>query len=505
MLRAKSLAIVAAPACIVRAPRKRAAMIFTFGPFELDDIAGEVRCAGELIAMQPRVRNVLCYLIEHRDRVVSRQELIAIFWNGQRVNRSAVPWTIGHARRALTAHAPPGRLIETVRQRGYRFVGTVRQRHIEQPVLERAVPPSDAARGSELPFVGRGALMSELRSALEASYAGNGEMLVLSGEAGIGKTRAATELALRARSRGIQPWCASALDGARAFGHFGQVLRDARDDASISAVESELADDLLSALCSAGPDAGQRDHFWLSDRISSFIAGTAQIQPRYIQLDDLHRADEGSLRVLDLLMPLLRRSRLLVIATARDAVLEPSELPAHALVSRYRECAQARLPSLPYAEVARCLRHVLGADASDALSRAVHAKTTGNPLFLSETASFLRSRQQRGLALAAADVAIPQAAREQIFTRVATLAPSTRLLLDAAASMGEELDVPALTSSTELTIHEALHAMDEALVARVLIPVQRTPRYSFASPLMRAVLHEAKLSWDTRRHEHPPK
>jgi predicted ATPase len=381
----------------------------------------------------------------------------------------------------------------------------VRQQHVDQPALERPVVPSDAARASELPFVGREALMSELRSALEASHAGSGEMLVLSGEAGIGKTRAAGELALRARARGIKPWCASALDHARPFGHFGQVLRDARDDASISSIESEVADDLLSALCSTGPDAGQRDQFWLSDRISNFIASTAQSRPRYIQLDDLHRADEGSLRVLDLLMPALRRSRLLVIATARDAVVETSELPAHALASRYRECAEARLSSLGYAEVARCLRHVLGTEASDSLSRAVHAKTTGNPLFLAETTSFLRSRQQRGLALLPADVAISQAAREQIFTRVATLAPSTRLLLGAAAAMGEELDVASLTSSTELTIHEALHAFDEAITARVLIPVQRTPRYSFASPLMRAVLHEAKLSWGPRRYEHPPK
>ncbi len=480
-------------------------MIFTFGPFELDDIAGEVRCGGELIAMQPRVRSVLGYLIEHRDRVVSRQELIALFWNGQRVNRSAVPWTIGHARRALTEHAPAERLIETIRQRGYRFVGAVRQQHVEQPVPERTVAPSEAVRASDLPFVGREALMSELRGALEASQGGSGEMLLLSGEAGIGKTRAASELALRARARGIKPWCGSALDGARPFSHFSQVLRDARDDASISAIESEVADDLLSALCSAGPDAGQRDLFWISDRISNFIASTAQDRPRYIQLDDLHRADEGSLRVLDLLMPALRRSRLLVIATARDAVLEASELPAHALASRYRECAIARLPSLAYLEVARCLRQVLGGEASDSLSRAVHAKTTGNPLFLSETACFLRSRQQRGLALLPADVAISQAAREQIFTRVATLAPSTRLLLGAAASMGEELDVPSLTSSTELTVHEALHAFDEAIAARVLVPIQRTPRYSFASPLMRAVLHEAKLSRGTRRYEHPSK
>jgi DNA-binding winged helix-turn-helix (wHTH) protein len=447
-------------------------MILTCGPFELDDIAGEVRCAGALIAMQPRVRSVLGYLMEHGDRVVSRQELIAIFWNGQRVNRSAVPWTIGHARRALAEHAPTERLIETVRQRGYRFVGAVRQERVEAPVLTR--PPArerDLDLASEPPFVGREALMSELRAALEAIVAGRGEMMLLSGEAGVGKTRAASELALRARARGITPWCASALEGTRPFGHFGQVLRDARDDVSVGAVDREIADELLSAVCSAGPDAGQRDHFWLSDRISHFIANVAQGRPRVVQLDDLHRADEGTLRVLDLLMPALRRSRLLVVATARDGVLEPSELPSAALASRYRECTDARLPGLAEPEVAR----------------------------------YLRSRQQRGLALLPADVAIPQVAREQIFTRVATLAPSTRLLLGAAAGMDEELDVPSLTSSTELTIYEALHAVDEAIAARVLVPVLQTPRYAFASPLMRAVLHESTLYRGARRCEHPAK
>src|SRR5688500_5400087 len=84
---------------------ERAAMIVAFGPYELDDVAGTVRCREGVVALQPRVYDVLHYLVQHRDRVVSGRELTNVFWDGRSLNRGAVPWTIGHARKALAAHA----------------------------------------------------------------------------------------------------------------------------------------------------------------------------------------------------------------------------------------------------------------------------------------------------------------------------------------------------------------------------------------------------------------
>ena len=74
-------------------------MMFEFGSFELDLAARELRRAGRPVPLQPRVFGVLRYLIEHRDRVVSKQELIEALWGGSQLNAVAVPWAINRARR----------------------------------------------------------------------------------------------------------------------------------------------------------------------------------------------------------------------------------------------------------------------------------------------------------------------------------------------------------------------------------------------------------------------
>lgn len=112
--------------------------MFRFREFELNLDRYELRRAGEPVKAEPRVLEVLNYLIEHRDRVVPKEELLDKLWPDVHVSDSALTTAIRDARRALGDSPTEPRWIRTVYGRGFRFVGT-----LEGPAVP--APPAPAA------------------------------------------------------------------------------------------------------------------------------------------------------------------------------------------------------------------------------------------------------------------------------------------------------------------------------------------------------------------------
>jgi DNA-binding winged helix-turn-helix (wHTH) protein len=102
-------------------------MRYGFGDYSLDTQRYELRRAGELIPLGPQVFDVLTYLVAHRDRVVSRDELFARLWPGQFVTDDALGRCIRAARQALADRPEAPRYIATSRGRGYRFLASVQE------------------------------------------------------------------------------------------------------------------------------------------------------------------------------------------------------------------------------------------------------------------------------------------------------------------------------------------------------------------------------------------
>jgi DNA-binding winged helix-turn-helix (wHTH) protein len=100
-------------------------MIYVFGDYEFDTTLYELRHAGTPCHVEPRVFDLLAYLIQHRERVVSRQELEAHLRPGQLTGDSLLNNGIMAARRAVGNDGQRQAVIRTVRQRGYRFVAPV--------------------------------------------------------------------------------------------------------------------------------------------------------------------------------------------------------------------------------------------------------------------------------------------------------------------------------------------------------------------------------------------
>lgn len=106
-------------------------MLFLFEDFVLDCDRRELRQSAALVPVEPKVFDFLEYLIRNRERVVSREELIATVWRGRFISDSALATCISEARAAVADHGALQRLIKTLPRKGLRFIGTVAQEEFE--------------------------------------------------------------------------------------------------------------------------------------------------------------------------------------------------------------------------------------------------------------------------------------------------------------------------------------------------------------------------------------
>jgi TolB-like protein/tetratricopeptide (TPR) repeat protein len=118
-------------------------LIFLFENHRLDPERRELICAGESVPLEPQVFDVLLYLLEHRDRVVGKDELFDKVWDGRIVSESTLTSRINAVRRAINDTGKEQRLLRTIARKGFRFVGDV---DVERPA---AAPPSDHAASQD--------------------------------------------------------------------------------------------------------------------------------------------------------------------------------------------------------------------------------------------------------------------------------------------------------------------------------------------------------------------
>ena len=235
----------------------------------------------------------------------------------------------------------------------------------------RAAVTPPAVRGSRL--VGRGQQLAALQAALDRAAAGHGRAVLLTGEPGIGKTRLAEEATRRALRGGVTvAWgrC-SQEQGAPPFWPWVQILRAllagaprGRLQALLGADAPELAQ-LVPELTDAAGAAARRCRSWTSrpsgsgsrHAVTSLLRRLADDRPLLLVLDDLHRADAASLRLLSVLAGTLRATRLLIVATYHEADADGDDRLAATLAALAREAAVDRmvLEGLNRADVAQMI------------------------------------------------------------------------------------------------------------------------------------------------------
>ncbi len=354
-------------------------------------------------------------------------------------------------------------------------------------------------------FVGREAELERLRSAFDEAFAGQGSLVMLVGEPGIGKTRTAQELATYAKLRGGQVLWGRAREtaGAPPYWPWIQVGNGYSAGTDITQNSTATRYEMLAALVPLFPALAQAfpglpelpvlheaaaAQFRLFEAYSQFVAQIAD-PPLLVILDDLHWADKPSLLLLAHLAQELAHMRVLVVGTYRDTDLSRTHPLAEALASLNREPGFLRLPlrGLTREETAAYIRAVANLEpAPEVLDRIVE-ETEGNPFFLAEVVNLLT--EEGSLAKTSlSDIAIPDGVRETLGRRLDRISPETNETLQVAAVVGREFAYDTLNLLGDRADDELLRQVEEALEARVIEELDRPGRYRFTHALMQETL-----------------
>jgi DNA-binding winged helix-turn-helix (wHTH) protein len=322
--------------------------VYAFDRFQIDFERFELRCEGALVPIGPRAFDVLAYLIRHRERAVSKRELIAKVWGVVALSPAAVPTCISEIRKALGDRAGPYGIILTLPKRGYRFAASMRPVSQVKPAgSSDQISPNLDPSTLVAPFVGRDRELAAMAAALADCRARRPGLILLAGEAGIGKTRTAEEFLHRVQldgCTGVDSRCHES-EGAPAFSPWLQVARASFEQcatfipteelellqARIAPLLSEVSDRTPSDAPSLATHDPQAPRFRLFAGVTRLLERAASRQPLVVVIDDLHRADPASLRLLQFVIRDLRDAPILIVGTYRDTELSPDSTAAQLL------------------------------------------------------------------------------------------------------------------------------------------------------------------------------
>jgi DNA-binding winged helix-turn-helix (wHTH) protein/tetratricopeptide (TPR) repeat protein len=453
-------------------------MCYRFGDFVLDLDAFVLSRADEPLPLQPKAMEVLRYLIEHRGRMVSKSELLEQLWPRVDVNEAVISWSVNHIRRALGQRRADKQPIETVHSRGYRFTAEV---SIGATEGRRTAPEPRASN-----FVGRERVMAELEQALREVANGRGQLCVVTGEAGIGKSRCLAELAR----------CATAL-GLQAF--IGRCPQTPGTpplwpiDAAFAATGNPIAEGGESS----DPERGVQGESALFDRIEGVaraLRERARTRPTLLMLDDVHWADLGTLRLLEFIAASLPELPLCVVLAVRDGERTPGTPRDRTFLQVLRHAHAIPLGPLDSEQVGDLCVIGFGHRPSAELAEAVRRASGGIPLFVLEVVRSLAREHSPGALdrLRPDAVRIPALARDLLRERIDQLPKPTIELLAHAAVIGESFELSLLARLVALEPETLLERLAPAIVEGQL--ESEVPHaYRFAHSLLWALIYDDLL------------
>ncbi len=378
------------------------------------------------------------------------------------------------------------------------------------PALLRSVPP--------VKYVGRAQERAALEEAMKLARVGQRQVVLLSGEPGIGKTRLASYAAHDAHAEGFavawgasteelavpyEPWigvCSQLVESAPAellarhvARHRGELGRLARN------LKGRVSD--LAEPQSSDPET---ERYLLFNAVAGLLSEVAEAVPLCVVLDDLHWADAQSLALLKHVLRSGEQGALQVIVTYRDSDLGKDH-PLTAVLADLRSLQGVQriaLHGLGGDEVGEIMSavagHQLEADAVELAGR-IAAETGGNPFFVGE---ILRGLSESGALMfdeatgrwsidGSAAIALPESVREVIERRVERLGEESLEVLRLAAVAGREFDLELLCAVAELGEARLLDHLETAVAASLLAESSdHVGRFRFAHALINQTLYD---------------
>jgi DNA-binding NarL/FixJ family response regulator len=350
------------------------------------------------------------------------------------------------------------------------------------------------------PLIGRRAPRAWLGDAATEAEAGRGALVLVAGEAGVGKTRLVEEAARAASARFLRgPARPAAAPYAPVVAAFRQVLARAPDGLDGC---GPLRPHLALLLPELGEAAPASDRATLFEAIRCGLVAIGRRRPAIVLLDDLQWSDAATLDLLAALAGSLRDAPVLVVGAYRSDEIDRLH-PLRRLrndLRRARLLRELTLEPLQWVETAELAAAVLGEPVAPLLAERLFARTQGVPFFVEELAAVLRTdgrlrREADGLALDPDDdVPLPETIRDAVLLRAAPLPGEARETAEAAAVAGTAFDL-------ELIAAVGGDAGVEPLLESGLVRDLGGGRAAFRHPLVRDALYE-DVPWLRRRTLH---
>ncbi|MBI5716773.1 MAG: AAA family ATPase [Burkholderiales bacterium] len=539
-----------------------APVLARFGPFHLDEANAQLQRAGRPVDLQPKELAVLCELARRPGRLVTKDELLDAVWGHLHVSESVLKTIVSHLRAALDDDARAPRWIETVSRRGYRFVAALQGAAGMEaaPAAAGAAPPQGTpmAPAPSAPLVlpvppvppvlpvlvGRDAPLARLHGALHVAQARRRQLMLLAGEAGIGKTTLIDAFAGAAADAGAMVARGQCVEHYGVGEPYMPVLEAvdmlARAEPGWLALLRRVAPSWLVQMpWHLGGDerrelqrevAGLTQERMLREMGELLDRGSEQ-RPLVLVLEDLHWSDHATVRLIGYLARRRSPAALLLLASLRPAEVIAESHPLSGLRQELRVqrlCDEIDLEAFSEAEVGVLLQRRLAAaspgSVPESFVMALHQHTGGLPLFVVNMVeewmgSAMLAPAAREPAVGGADVApggtagvqpgwrFPEAASLAVPSRIADVLEMRFMRLDA--DMQRSLAVASVAGADflHLPLAEALQVDADALqrlldaeVARgawlrdagvLTLPGARVAaRYAFRHGLYRHVLYQ---------------
>jgi class 3 adenylate cyclase len=381
-----------------------------------------------------------------------------------------------------------------------------------------AAVPSEAATSGGIyarTFVGREAELRQLQAAFDGALSGEGALVMVVGEPGIGKTAVTEQLLTYVAMRGGRTLVGHCyeegsltlpyLPFVEAMRSYALVLeRDQLQEelgtgaGDVARIVSEIRDRVAVEM--PPPGNPEEERFRLFQAVTAFLRNASAAQALCIVLEDLQDGDKGTMELLVHLARNLSGARLLIVGTYRDVEVDRRHPLSAALADLRRVKSFARIPlrGLSIDQVHRMMSNLAGQEVTLALAEGIYRQTEGNPLFIQEVMRYIResglARREGGQWVTTVDsllTQIPEGLRDVIGKRLSRLSDECNRILSVAAVMGRDFSLDVLRDVAGVPEEQLLSAIEEAIGVSVLEErtEARDVRYRFTHAYFRQTLY----------------
>jgi len=399
----------------------------------------------------------------------------------------------------------------------------------QKPIL--VVPGPRPAGRKEIQLVDRVEEMNQLREAVDRAVRGEGGLLFLRGEAGIGKTRLTRELGAYARLRGMSVLygrCPALLTmtGIPPYILWSEVIRDYLRGSTAEQLYrvivfyptevSKLVPELRQKV-GAIPQSPSLDPEHERDRlfeaVSQFITNVSKETPLLVVLDDLQWTDQSSLLLMHYLARGVSRERLLFVGAYRDSEVDEKHplSPVLTELNRERLLQSVPLKRMLLNDVTEMIKQILEQDdVPKEFCQLVYQKTGGNPFFVEEVIKSLKEEQlifREGNQWRIKEVSrieFPETVRGVVKARIGRLDDECRNLLTMASFVGYDFGLEALRGVTGFEENKLVELLEKMIKTGQIKAraVRGEDACSFADAIVRDVVHEEVSPLMHRRLHH---